>query len=580
MSAVSVVQGTQAAVVSEAVGEVVIAGSPLYQEALQLQAGRFAPTVKLGPAAGEAYLQVTDYSPDSAVPIVVRSAAPLANNQGFYAPGTLLCAARLELAGATFIESCMVFAEGSPTAAALASGRVAEIGGFATPVDLEKANMPDVLDTLAAIILRVAEEQHLEWFWLFPRSGFMSVIQAEIPEILPPYRFTYCHDVVAWNTTNERFQQFLSLRPRGLQRYPELYQIHRSTLEEDLALRLSLRPKRRERRRDEMNELLFGAMRQAHRNLVREIASMHAAASPASMGPALQPDASGLTDTQPAQPMQSSAVAFTGSSEIDAAYLQAVMQEGGSAAAAYKEMSFRLLRLEAGMNVLDVGCGVGVDLPTLGNLVGRRGHVVGLERDAKLVSDARKDMDSRRATNVTVLQGDAEHMTFPDAYFDRVRADRAVQHFDNPSGTLAEMRRVLRPGGVLTLVEPDWKTMTLYPASSRGGNDDSALMRLLEWHQRDLPQALIGRRLHGLLRGLGDTAWSQVEVQVHTFSLTSWPMVDTVLEITKATKILAAEEPALADELDAWLRAVERAADTGAFFAALPLFFAYAQRTA
>ena len=382
--------------------------------------------------------------------------------------------------------------------------------------------------------------------------------------------------MVAWNTTNERFQQFLSLRPRGLQRYPELYQIHRSTLEEDLALRLSLRPTRRERR-DEMNELLFGAMRQAHRNLVREIASMHAAASPASTSPALQPGESRPTDTQSAQ---SSAVAFTGSSEIDAAYLQAVMQEGGTDAAAYKEISYRLLRLEAGMKVLDVGCGVGVDLPTLGNLVGRRGHVVGLERDAKLVSDARKDMDSRRATNVTVLQGDAEHMTFPDAYFDRVRADRAVQHFDNPSSALAEMWRVLRPAGVLTLVEPDWKTMTLYPASSRGGNDDSALMRLLEWHQRDLPQALIGRRLHGLLHSLGDTAWSQVEVQVHTFSLTSWPIVDTVLEITKATQVLAAEEPALADELDAWLRAVERAADTGAFFAALPLFFAYAQRTA
>lgn len=575
MSAVSVVQGIQAAVVSEAVGEVITPGSPLYQEALQLQAERFAPTVKVGPTAGEAYLQVTDYAPDAAIPIVVRSAAPLANNQGFYAPGKLLCAVRLELAGSTFIESCMTFAEGSPAAAALTSGRVAEIGGFATPVDLDKANMPDVLDTLAAIILRVAEEQDIEWFWLFPRSGFMSVLHAEIPEILPPYRFTYCPDVVAWNTTNERFQQFLSLRPRGLQRYPELYHIHRSTLEEDLALRLALRPKRLERR-DEMSDLVFGAMRQAHRNLVREIASMHSSASPAA-----QPDKSRLADTQPES---SNSVAFTGSatgsSEVDAAYLQAVMNEGGSAATAYKEMSFRLLRLEAGMRVLDAGCGVGVDLPTLGNLVGRRGRVVGLERDAELVSKARKDMDVRRATNVTVLQGDAEHMTFPDAYFDRVRADRAVQHFHNPSGALAEMWRVLRPGGVLTLVEPDWKTMTLYPASSRGGNDDSTLMRLLEWHQRDLPQALIGRRLHGLLRGLGNTAWSQVEVQVHTFSLTSWPMVDTVLQISEATKALAAEEPALRTELDAWLRAVERAADTGAFFAALPLFFAYAQRTA
>jgi ubiquinone/menaquinone biosynthesis C-methylase UbiE len=268
---------------------------------------------------------------------------------------------------------------------------------------------------------------------------------------------------------------------------------------------------------------------------------------------------------------------FAVPANFKADYLRLVMQHGGMAASAYKKMSFDLLELGSGMRVLDVGCGVGIDLPSLADLVGPEGEVIGLERDPDLVQEARQTIVPDGCPNLRIVQGDAEQMPFADAEYDRVRADRALQHIQQPAQAMAEMWRVIRPGGILTLVEPDWRAMALYPGSPTGGDDDRTFQRILQYYQQRLPHALIGRQLHALLHRQRD-AWKEIQVLVISFSLTSWTTVDTVLQISTVAHALMQEDPTHASEIAAWLHTVEAATREDEFFASIPLFFASAQR--
>lgn len=243
----------------------------------------------------------------------------------------------------------------------------------------------------------------------------------------------------------------------------------------------------------------------------------------------------------------------------------------GAAPPRYKVLSFDLLQLAVGMQVLDVGCGDGTDLPALAEHVGAEGLVVGVDHDPHLIQAAYEAHHGRG--NVRVLLAPAEHLPFAHRSFDALRADRLLQAVPDPAAVLKELWRVLKPEGVMTLVEPDWHAVTLYPASPAGGDDAHTLHAVL---QRTCPHPLIGRRLYSLLHQGG--MWDQIEMRVETLVFTSWKEADALLLLSKTAQTLAGAEQQHAEDIHAWLQAVETAAERGEFFGSLPLFFATARR--
>lgn len=572
--------------------EVVAPRSADYEEARRLQLERFGSTITSGSNTrdpqlqGNVYLQATEYAPHQTVPIVIRTTGYGSDKEIGLSPNSLVGAARLELPGATFIEATMRLKSGSAAQRALEDGRVAEIGGFTTPKDLKKSVLVDVLDTLAAAVLDVSQRIGIEEFWLQPRVGFMSLVCASVPDLLPPYHFMYCMDIEGWKEESEQFKQFMLLGQKGTQDFPELYRISRATLEGDLNQRQALWP-RRYARRAKMDDILFRAMWRAHRALMRDPSRVSASAqfharskavvsTPIASAPREFPMSSEQPQEMLLQVTQPENLSFTGSAAIDVKYLQALRTGAGATLQTYKELSYELLKLESGVTVLDVGCGDGTDVRHLSTLVGPHGHVVGVERNHEIAAYARKSLDTNAYPNAMVFRGDAEHLTFPNEMFDRVRADRAVQHFRHPERAIAEMWRVLQPGGILTIVEPDWKAIAFDPGSPRGGDDDTIFTRLMEWQQRQLAHSLIGRQLYGLLGRHG--GWSDLRVFVHSLSSTEWPLVDMALEVSKSARLAAIERPDWKPEFDTWLTHVAKAAEDGTFFASVPLFFAYARK--
>lgn len=98
--------------------------------------------------------------------------------------------------------------------------------------------------------------------------------------------------------------------------------------------------------------------------------------------------------------------------------------------------------LKKGMRILDNGCGRGEFLHAFSSL--------GMEASGTDISDFCKQ------SKVVDLNHDM--LPFPDNYFDAIFSKSVIEHIENTEHYMSEMRRVLKEGGVLILMVPDWET--------------------------------------------------------------------------------------------------------------------------
>jgi ArsR family transcriptional regulator len=101
-------------------------------------------------------------------------------------------------------------------------------------------------------------------------------------------------------------------------------------------------------------------------------------------------------------------------------------------------------------SVLDVGAGTGYLLPVLARQFTR---VVAVEPAEAMLGVARRRVESLRLENVELHSGDVTALPIEDGSMDLVIAVLVLHHVPSPTDALGELRRVLRPGGKLLIVE-------------------------------------------------------------------------------------------------------------------------------
>ncbi|MFB9236792.1 methyltransferase domain-containing protein [Plantactinospora siamensis] len=130
-----------------------------------------------------------------------------------------------------------------------------------------------------------------------------------------------------------------------------------------------------------------------------------------------------------------------------------------SVGADYKRRLVEALAVEPGHTALDLGCGPGTDLDRLADAVGPTGRVLGVDPDPAMLAEARRRLTAR--PTVRLCHGDGHALPLADGSVERAKVDRVLQHLAAPGRAVAELRRVVRPGGLFGMAEPDWDTLAV-----------------------------------------------------------------------------------------------------------------------
>jgi SAM-dependent methyltransferase len=114
---------------------------------------------------------------------------------------------------------------------------------------------------------------------------------------------------------------------------------------------------------------------------------------------------------------------------------------------------FSLGELRAGEDVLDIGCGAGMDTLIAAQMVGPGGTVTGIDMTPAMVAKARRSAAEMGLAAVTIVEGSAEQLPFPDASFDVVISNGVIDLIPDKDAVFSEIERVLRPGGRIQLAD-------------------------------------------------------------------------------------------------------------------------------
>ena len=113
-----------------------------------------------------------------------------------------------------------------------------------------------------------------------------------------------------------------------------------------------------------------------------------------------------------------------------------------------RQAAVKLLDIHPADRLLEVGIGTGLNLP----LYPRGCHLVGIDLSEKMLEKAQAKIEELRLANVTLKVMDAASMEFGDNEFDRALATYVISAVPDPVGVLREMRRVVKPGGAIVIL--------------------------------------------------------------------------------------------------------------------------------
>ena len=207
--------------------------------------------------------------------------------------------------------------------------------------------------------------------------------------------------------------------------------------------------------------------------------------------------------------------------------------------APWAERLLETVDVESGEQFLDLACGTGIVARRGAARVGEDGSVVGLDINEDMLATARNAAGDR-ADSITWKQGDATDLPFDDGHFDVVCCQQALQFFEEPGAALAEVHRVLRPGG--RAAASVWRPLAFQPAYV-------ALADALERHVRPEAGAMMrspfpdwdGATLREHFRGAG---FADVSITVEIGSV-RYPSVATFVRREAASSPLAESIAAL-----------------------------------
>jgi predicted methyltransferase len=109
--------------------------------------------------------------------------------------------------------------------------------------------------------------------------------------------------------------------------------------------------------------------------------------------------------------------------------------------------------VKPGMTVADIGAGTGLFTMLFADAVKPGGNVVAVDISPAFVEYIQQTAKKRRVRNVTAVLTDGVDVPLPEASVDLAYLSDVYHHFEHPAETLASIRKVLKPGGRMVVVD-------------------------------------------------------------------------------------------------------------------------------
>ncbi len=152
-----------------------------------------------------------------------------------------------------------------------------------------------------------------------------------------------------------------------------------------------------------------------------------------------------------------------------------------------------------GATVLEAGCGVGAQTITLARN-SPEARFVSIDICAESLAQAKALIAQNGLTNVEFRQADLYRLPFREGSFDHIFLCYVLEHVPDPPGALTALKRVLKPGGTITVIEGDHGSCYWHPETQAARR---AWQCLIDAQAAIGGDSLIGRRLFPLLSEAG-----------------------------------------------------------------------------
>jgi arsenite methyltransferase len=223
----------------------------------------------------------------------------------------------------------------------------------------------------------------------------------------------------------------------------------------------------------------------------------------------------------------------------------------------------RALALRPSERVLDIGCGPGFLTGEAAAEVGPNGWACGIDISAAGLTAARHRASGQPyAAWIEFMEGDATALPFPDNAFDAAVATQVYEYVGDIPRALAELRRVLRPGGRAIIVDTDWDTLIWH------GSDPARTARILSAWDEHLTDPNLPRSLRPALHRAGMTVERVETLNILNLELSGYSqgLAGLIANFVPGRRGVSQEETA------AWLDDLRHQDEVGSSFFSLDQF--------